>query len=229
MLEAIPGLYGPQAFHRVLVNTETLFKLLAGKSDEERNGSLYLYYGGQLRKIAREWTLDIGKIGGKVPAGLPTERRTNNEALSVAPLAVTKAVTETSILAAMTRATQALGQVTDEAAWTKIAGLHSSDAILDAQSISLIKRQNPTLSEQEKARLMRRFQALIALDSVRNEYLMHSELYKWLMSDPESKDVAKLNEKVYASLFRTPKSDPWLGLVSADVYTALDNGGIVKP
>jgi hypothetical protein len=40
--------------------------------------------------------------------------------------------------------------------------------------------------------------------------------------------VEKLNEKVYAELFLTPRSDPWLGLLSVDVYTALDNGGIVK-
>jgi hypothetical protein len=129
----------------------------------------------------------------------------------------------------MTRATEQLGRVTDEAAWTKIAALHSSDAILDSRSITLIKRQNPTVSEQDMARLLRKFQELIALDTVRNEYLMHSKLYAWLMRDPARSDVEKLNEKVYASLFLTPNSDPWLGLVSPDFYTALDNGGVVKP
>ena len=41
-------------------------------------------------------------------------------------------------------------------------------------------------------------------------------------------DVAKLNEKIYAELFVTPRSDPWLGLVQPDVYTALENGGVVE-
>jgi hypothetical protein len=27
----------------------------------------------------------------------------------------------------------------------------------------------------------------------------------------------------------TPGSDPWLGLFSPEVYTALDNGGVTKP
>jgi hypothetical protein len=93
----------------------------------------------------------------------------------------------------------------------------------------LIKRQNPTLSDKELARLLNRFRELIALDTVRNEYLMHTKLYVWLLKDPVRNDVAKLNEKVYTNLFLTPKSDPWLGLFSADVYTALDNGGVVKP
>jgi hypothetical protein len=37
-----------------------------------------------------------------------------------------------------------------------------------------------------------------------------------------------LNERVYAQLFLTPGSDPWLGLLSPDVYTALEGGGISR-
>ena len=103
---------------------------------------------------------------------------------------MTKSITEVSILRAMTAATESLGRNTDEAAWTKIAQLHSSLAVLDDRSIALIKRQNPALTGEELSRL--------------------------------------LHEKVYAELFLTPDSDPWLGLFSTDVYTALDNGGIVN-
>ena len=48
-------------------------------------------------------------------------------------------------------------------------------------------------------------------------------------NDPVRNDVEKLNEMVYESLFLTPGSDPWLGLFSPEVYTALDNGGVTKP
>jgi hypothetical protein len=75
---------------------------------------------------------------------------------------------------------------------------------------------------------VQKFQDSIALDTVRNEYLMHSKLYTWIVKDPVRDDVEKLNEQVYAKLFLTPNSDPWLGLFSADVYTALDNGGVKK-
>lgn len=228
-IEAIPGLYGPQAFLRVLIKADELFKVTAGKTNYERDVLLMKYYGDQHRKIALDWTLDTTRIGGQAPRGFTVEKGMNGEALSIAPLAVTKALTETSILRGMTAATEALGQVTDEAAWRKIAQLHSSNAILDSRSIALIKRQNPSLPEEDLARLRREFQELVALDTVRNEYLLHSELYTWLMRDPARDDVEKLNEKVYASLFLTPNSDQWLGLLSKDVYTALDNGGVVKP
>ena len=58
---------------------------------------------------------------------------------------------------------------------------------------------------------------------------MHTKLYVWLMNDPVRNDVEKLNAKVYDKLFLTPGSDPWLGLFSPELYTALDNGGVVKP
>ena len=228
-IDAIPGLYGPFAFRRMLINAEGMFHRTSGKTVEARNALLMAYYRLQARNLALDWALDIEQIGGKIPEGFVITRDTSGNALSIAPLAVTKAMTETSILQAITAPTEALVQVTDEEAWKKIAQLHLKHTMLDDRSIALIKRQNPALSNEELARLLRRFQDLIALDTVRNEYLLHSKLYTWLMRDPARDNVEKLNEKVYASLFLTPNSDPWLGLFLTDVYTALDNGGIVKP
>ncbi len=227
-IDALPGLYGPKAFLRGLVSAETVFKSLASKNDQQRNFMLSLYYSQQHNKIAAAWTVDTQKIGGKAPEGFRVVEGNNGEALLISPLAVTKAVTEANVLRAMTMANEELGKITDEAAWKKIAQLHSSDAALDDRSISLIKHQNPNLSERELAQLLQKFQDSIALDTVRNEYLMHAKLYTWIVKDPIRDDVEKLNEQVYAKLFLTPNSDPWLGLFSADVYTALDNGGVKK-
>ena len=228
-LDALPGLYGPKAFVRGLLEAEKLYKSLAGKNDAQTNWMLRMYYGIQHNKISALWTSDITKIGGKAPEGFTVVKDRNGDALSIAPLAVTKAITETTILRAMSMASDELGKVTDEAAWKKIAQLHPTDAMLDNRSIVLIKTQNPMLKEADFARLLARFQESIALDTVRNEYLMHTKLYEWLMNDPVRNDVEKLNAKVYDQLFLTPGSDPWLGLFSPEVYTALDNGGVVKP
>ena len=227
-LDALPGLYGPRAFVRGLLDAEKLFKSLAGKNDAERNLMLRRYSGEQHNKISAAWTVDTQKIGGKPPEGFRIVKGRNGDALIIAPLAVTKAITETPILRAMTVATEGLGKVTDEAAWKKIAQLHPTDAELDNRSISLIKGQNPTITEDDLTHLTRKFQELIALDTVRNEYLMHTKLYEWLVNDPVRDDVEKLNEKVYETLFLTPGSDPWLGLFSPEVYTALDNGGVIR-
>ncbi len=228
LLEALPGLYGPQAFLRGLTDAEGLFKSLDGKVDQQKTGLRWKYYRAQLDQINVAWYEDITKIGGTAPKGfvLSSGRDGKLEAITVAPLAITKAYSEVNVLRAMTATPEALGKITDEAAWQKIAQLHASDAVLDNNSIALIRRQNPALSEQDFAAMLKKFQELIALDTVRNEYLLHTKLYPWLLRDPSRTDLEKFNEKVYAELFLTPGSDPWLGLLTKDAYLGIDNGGV---
>jgi len=227
-LDALPGLYGPQAFLRGLTAAEALFKSLAGKSDEQRAFLMDKYHRERNDSIQLAWLADATKIGGKVPEGFRVETDNNGEALRIAPLAPTKMTTEATLLREMIGTGEALARITDEAAWRKIAQFHASDAVLDNRSIILIKRQNPKLSEKDLARLLERFQKSVALDTVRNEYMLHTKLYAWLWRHPDRNDIGKFNEKVYAELFRTPRSDPWLGLLPADVYMALDNSGVVS-
>ena len=227
-IEAFPGLYGPKAFLRGLTDAEGLFKLLRSNKSDVRELILASHHQSRSDEIDKAWVTDTATIGGKLPAGFKVSKGPNGEvtAVSIAVLAVTKAVTELGVLRAMSSTAQALGRITDEAAWRKIAQLHSSDATLDSRSLGLIRRQNPALSEVEFAALVKNFQELIALDTVRNEYLLHTKLYPWLLRDPSRTDLEKFNEKVYAELFLTPRTDPWLGLFSKDVYMGIDNGGI---
>ncbi len=228
LIEALPGLYGPAAFQRGLYDAETLFKSLAGKKNSERNAVLAAYYRDRVNKISLAWLNDTKRIGGKVPERLIVIKSQNGEALRVAPLAVTKAAVEVPSLRAMTAVSEALGDVTDERAWKQIAQLHQADWMLDVRSVALIKRQNQSLRHDDLYRLIHKFQELVALDTVRNEYMMRSRLYGWMAREASRADLEKFNDQVYSNLFHTPKSDPWLGLLSTDVYSAIDNGGVVK-
>jgi hypothetical protein len=228
VIEALPGVYGPQAFARSLAGAEALFTNLKAKNDYEKRSLLLEYYRSRANKISLAWLEDITKLGGKRPEGVSIQVDDKGEALSIMPLAVSKAVTEGSMLRAMTAGSEALGRITDEATWKNIAALHKTDAILDEQSIALIRKQNPDLSDKVLASLVDRFQNSVALDTVRNEYRMHTRLLAWLTNNSWRGDVDKFNEKVYAELFLTPKSDPWLGLLMPDAYTAIDNSGVVK-
>jgi len=79
-------------------------------------------------------------------------------------------------------------------------------------------------------RLVRAFQNTVAVDTVRNEYTFHRQLHEWFAKGDVTfpVNVNDLNERVYTQLFLTPSSDPWLGLMPSDVYTALDNNGIAQ-
>lgn len=79
------------------------------------------------------------------------------------------------------------------------------------------------------ARTLRNFEAAMAEDTIRNEFLFHSQIHQWLEQPVTglalARDVEALNKKVYAELFLTPDHDAWLGLVPENVYTALEKDG----
>lgn len=236
-LDALPGLYGPQAFLRTLGQVEKTFAELNKVGPSNRAFTLSNYHRARLNTINAAWYVDTQAIGGTSPIGLTVVRGPDGtpQAIAIASMAITKMVTEVSILKSMVATGEVLAAVTDEAAWNKIATLHESDAQLDALSLNLIRRQTQKLlaGESEKTRettltnLVQKLEKNIALDTVRNEYLMHTKLYAWLIGD-RSLDIESFNKKVYSELFLTPATDPWLGLFSVDTYMALQNGGVIR-
>jgi hypothetical protein len=237
-LDALPGLYGPKSFLRALARAQEIHGVVKEMDLATRALALDDYHRASIRLLTTEWIKAAKNAGGKIPEYLLPRVNTDGtpRAVEIAPLALTKMSTELTILRAITRDVEALGRVTDEATWTKIALQHIGDARLDNRSIGLIRRQTHKLLEAKGSssltadmkltNLVQKLQLNIALDSVRNEYMLHTKLHAWLAADPNRFDIEKLNEKVYAELFLTPKSDPWLGLFSPDTYLALQASGI---
>lgn len=233
IIDALPGLYGPGAFLSNLAKTEGLNKILASKSTQERLKLLADYHQNALKAVTTDWAADARQVGGKIPDNLLPKGK-GQRAVDIAPLAVTKAVTEFPILQSMTRDADALKAVTDEPTWNSIAWRHINEARLDNQSIGLIKAQmsdawgEGPIANNKLLALLQRFQKDIALDTVRNEYVLHTQLHAWLATGFAPYNLKEFNEKVYAELFKTPKSDPWLGLTTDDTYVGLQGGGAIR-
>ena len=161
-------------------------------------------------------------------------------AAAAVPLTATKARVERTVVAALSPDASISAQITD-ADWQRIAALHADDATLDPGSHALMEAKtidavqaakramSKSIVEDPLVKTVANFQRSIAEDTVRNEYLYHLQIHRWL-ADPATtnlaNDVNVLNKRVYAELFLTPDNDPWLGLVPKDTYTALDGGGV---
>jgi hypothetical protein len=228
LVEAIPGLYGPQAFKRELEVAEMILRSLAAKTGRERESLLQQYYASRTNAISGAWMADTRQFGDKLPLRLRVPENQRRDALSAGRGAATKMSTETPMVRAITSASDALGRLTDEEAWRLIARLHQNDAILDKRSMSLMKRQNRSLSDEEYYRMFRRFSESIAMDTVRNEYMLRPQIYSWISLENNRANLERFNEWVYANVFLTPSFDPWLGLLSPDIYVAVDDGGATK-
>jgi hypothetical protein len=133
--------------------------------------------------------------------------------------------------------TLGVAQATTDDIWNRIAQLHAGDSQLDAASLALIRSQHPAAAkaarlaiskmvvEDPLVRMVRNFQGSIGVDTARNEYLFHRQIHQWLAAGTTA-EIDAFNDRVYAELFLTPRSDPWLGLMPADTYTALENNGV---
>jgi hypothetical protein len=64
-------------------------------------------------------------------------------------------------------------------------------------------------------------------DTVRNRFTLDRRLHAWLADATVANDFTTLNARVYAELFLTPASDPWLGLRGESDWDVLEVEGRV--
>src|SRR5207248_1945696 len=111
---------------------------------------------------------------------------------------------------------------------------HIEECRLDAASVALLREKAPrswsdgstlgrSLDAAELIDLVKGFESSMAVDTVKNAYLLHAVLHHWRLDAARAADGADafdpLNARVYTELFKTPASDPWLGLVPPGAYS----------
>ncbi len=236
-IDALPGLYGPQAFLRHLQQAETTAQAFARLKGADSATFLRQYHQDQLATMQASWAADLAKLGITLPTIAPIASITAPTAEEASRLAMSKMVLEAPLVRMVSSNRRALEKATDEAtAWTKLAELHAADARLDNSSKTLMRNKNLAYAvSNQKATdsdplvaIVRNFESTMALDTVRNEYLLRGEIHKWFVSPNQPKDLEALNQRVYIQLFLTPNSDPWLGLAPENAYSAIENDGIAK-
>lgn len=240
-LDVLPGLYGPRAFFDWLKQSEMLVQQIAESDPAAFDEILKRRHGYALAALEQRLERDVAAtVLPAAPFGEPDHSaagKRNVNAIAAGSRAVSKTFAEAPIVRMILPDDERLFVKNDET-WQKIAALHRDEAILDAASREVMRRETPgaqaagDLSTAKRAqedpllRMVRRFEANMALDAVKNEYQLHRKIHEWFITGDAPADFDELNEKVYAELFLTPSSDPWLGLAPADAYTALENGGL---
>ncbi|HXU29362.1 MAG TPA: hypothetical protein VN851_02195 [Thermoanaerobaculia bacterium] len=233
LLDALPGLIGPAAFLRDLTELEpvtraaerlgdaALAQVSAERHDEEAirlSGIL----GTDLDRYA-DWTKApaqrrLAKTGAPtVPAKLANEPPT---AVDASTLAMTKGGVETRFLNVLFPPTPG-AQWGAGIPWVGVANYHRADWQLDEAARERLRHKMGLGAGPEAERMAANFESLLSLDTVRNELGLHAVLHDWLANEVGTVDLDAFNEKVYAELFLTPSTDPWLGLNPDDVFTGL--------
>jgi hypothetical protein len=264
VLDALPGLYGPQQFLKWLQTARRLDMSYqhiaqARPAPGPRWAELLKqYHAGHRDAILREWDSDLQRLGdgqmslvsSRISYAVEKQNESRQQpqqapappANAAARRAVTKTAAERPLLRFAGVGGPMLEKSMDDELWKSVAALHQSDVHLDDSSIAVMRNQFPKASvagalsetkrqvEDPMMRMVAAFEGSMALDQVRNEYLLHRRIHERLAeSQTGTLDLDALNEWVYAELFLTPSKDPWLGLAPTDIYSALDGDGLVEP
>jgi hypothetical protein len=76
--------------------------------------------------------------------------------------------------------------------------------------------------------MLARLEQSIVADTAINELLLRPQI-RAALAVPELRDLERLNAWIYASVFQTPRSDAWLGLLPRTDFTGLPGDGVVMP
>lgn len=202
LLEALPGLSGPAAFKSALAEAEKAAREAAHLSGAQLAGWAAARHAARLSILNETFRSERA-------AALPS-----SAAKPAALETASKMVSETPML-------QALSGVTDDEI-RSLAQQRRPRVRLDAESRAFLLRKHGVTDPGEAERLVDAFEATVALDEVINEYRTGPAiLQKLINSEEEGFDLEAFNLQVYEEVFRTPVSDPWLGLAPEDVYAAL--------
>lgn len=228
-IDGLPGLHGPKAFLAWLSRAEAMARRYAQAPADSRESALAAWHSERLRAIREAFAADRLAAGVARPAGAAVSLgKPGIVAASVAmPVAATKMFVERPLLKSLSSLERDVASLAEVAVWAKLSALHADWARLSPKSRGLLARESP--DGRGNAEALRDFEGSMALDSVRNEYELHARLHEWFAAGRDTGNVDRLNDRVYAELFLTPGSDPWLGLVPPDRYTGLFAGGLHGP
>lgn len=106
-------------------------------------------------------------------------------------------------------------------------------AVLAAKSEAAARRgtmnaTSPGETSGELDGMIRAFEHVLAIDTVRNEYELHRTVHSWFVNQPIVEDREAFNQRLYDEVFASPLDDPFMGLHDDDVYTALPAGGLSR-
>ena len=250
VIDALPGLYGPKAFLQGLQHAEQIAQRSASVNTGQRQAMLGEYHRARFAALNSELGAALQKVSAAnstvpsmvtiTPASLLSEPPSaqTSARVTASKYRVERPILDNSLPRPAQNENGPAG--IDDATWSKIAALHEESSKLDAAARALIRAKSPTAFDARRAafakmivedpllRQIRNLERSISEDTARNEYLLHPRIHAWL-ANGEMTNVDELNRKVYTELFLTPDSDPWLGLVPRDTYTALENGGLIQP
>ena len=232
-VDVLPGLYSPALFVEALERARPL-ALRAGSLDDAALADDVSAHHAAWAAEAEARFAGLGSIqAGEGNSIAAAERQAVSKAAVEMP--VVRELRLGSDLALDAAALDRSNQT-----WNQIGALLAGKvgpARLDGRSRALFTALRPAdwaragqpLPSAAMDDLIAAFERVMTRDAAYNELVLHRRIHAQLAARSEAAPIgfAELNRWVYATLFRTPAEDPWLGMATPAVFSGIPNDGIV--
>lgn len=255
-VDVIPGLLSASSFRAALTDSLALHHELAGIHGDARwRRQLARHHERRFEESSAGLADSLGQIRGLEPDRLAVRdwlTRSPNPsgepvpAVEAVPMAMAKAKMEAPILAkggrsvggrSGARAPEITWTAPDELELWMLGSRVTGELALHPNSEAIIAAERPldglVAADQRETVALALRQALIRsiqADTGKNLFEMRARVHHELAArarDDRPLDFIEVDEWLYAELFETPASDPWLGLIDPAVYTGLVAGGVL--
>jgi hypothetical protein len=233
VLDALPGLYSPQAFRAQLEQWVTIYPNVVSSPDALQAYHQTQYEEAMLRgnalgvpalmlSVASSEVLiaATARAQSKMAVERPIMSKLQPGAQRVfARMAGNRAQKKGSRRDAIVAQSAELPRVSEVAAerdvWRRIGDQEKDQVRFSDGALQLMASKQPLTDE-----LLDNLKQNVATDTAFNEYDLHVRIHEWFVRG-EVTSLDAFTERLYAELFLTPSSDPWLGLKEPSVFTAI--------
>ena len=230
VLDVLPGLYAPVVFRAELAKSLVLARSVRGKPADERVRAVVAHHTRELEATARRFSKLAGTQYIARRGRLLRSSELGTGALEAAQRATyAKMVIEVPDLRTIGIDAGTIDRG-DVAQWAAIGqqlwniGLAKPAALFDRASTALVAK----LRGGDDAAVIARLEQLVLADTALGDLQLRQQIRMHLAATKQLA-FAPLNDWIYARVFHTPKSDPWLGLRETTEFTGLPADGVVMP
>lgn len=212
VMDVLPGLYSPVAFQRELEALLPLLRLSPELADRERVELIENVWGGHMATLSSLW--HEGPSTAMPPVLFP-------EIVPAENLAISKSLGELPMIPSflLSAPKGSFGFYRNGIV------MRLDEARLDPSSKALFDR---LVGDGADPATLANFELSMAADTMQNELRLRPVIHS-ISGQPWGRpSFEELNRIVYDQVFRTPATDPWLGMLAPRVFNALPNGGITR-
>jgi len=247
VLDVLPGLYAPSVFEAELGKSLALAKQVRKLDAAARTRAIVAFHERALRAVGEAHAKLAGQVyiprRGRLlladevgePAIARAQRATMAKAMietvDLAKIGIDAGTIDRADVAQWTAIGQRMWAIGPKPAKRPSPGPTTMPAlVLDPRSRALVEQLHtagpgakPTAAQV--AAMIARLEQTIVADTALNQLQLRQAIRSHLIADRDLA-FASLNAWIYANVFHTPKSDPWLGLHERTDFTGLPGDGV---